>query len=247
MKINPLLFCAFFMLFCIGCKNQTADKQPVTTATIKNDTFAALRAGWVNKKYIDSLNNGATLGQVQFQNTEEVTTIDIDSAGANLGFNFHEGMGCSLRKIDDTHFALYDTEGIGEKKYDLEIIDPFSIKVGTATLVKIGIGKTSISALSRKLIGESYVLNQTPVEFKADGTLTGLTPYLRYNIVFDYTSETNPPNQIELVSGEDKSEYFAFEKQGANLTLFDLKCVQKDGKNCLKQTRGKMRWAFLGK
>ena len=103
MKINPLLFCAFFMLSCISCKNQTADKQPVTTATIKNDTFAALRAGWVNKKYIDSLNNGATLGQVQFQNTEEVTTIDIDSAGANLGFNFHEGISCSLRKIDETH------------------------------------------------------------------------------------------------------------------------------------------------
>ena len=88
----------------------------------------------------------------------------------------------------------------------------------------------------------TYKLNQQAVQFKEDGTVTGLESYISYNVVYDYTGEINPPNQIELVSNNEKSTFFAYEKQQNNLTIYELTCIQKDGDNCIKEIKGKMKW-----
>ena len=250
MKIHNILFCALILLFLIGCKNQNTDNTSTTAATAtvaQMDTFAALRGAWVNAKYLDALNKGVTLGKIQFANTEEVTTLDIDSSNVQMGFNFHEGMGCVLHKLDDKFYSLYDTEGSNEKREDIEVVDVHTIKVGKATLKKVGVGKKSEVILANTLVGGQYTLNQTAVQFKDDGTITGLEPYTHYNIFFDYNGEINPPNQIELISNNEKTDSFAFEKQKKGLTLFDMICVKKDGDVCLKQVKGKVHWAFVGK
>ena len=249
MKIHNILFCALLVMFLIGCKNQNTDNKSATSTPSTNptlDTFATLRGAWVNAKYLDALNKGVTLGKLQFDNTTEVTTLDIDSSNVQMGFNFHEGMGCELHKLDEKFFSLYDTEGSGEKREDIEIINDHTIKVGKATLTKVGMGKKSEVILANTLVGGQYKLDQTTVQFKDDGTVTGLEPYTHYNILFDYNGEINPPNQIGLISKNDKTDYFAFEKQKTNLTLFDLRCVKKDGDICLKQVKGKVHWAFVG-
>ena len=249
MKNLILLLSICSISFSIGCKNQSTDNQSVASTPSSNpkmDTFAVLRGAWVNAKYLDALNKGVTLGKVQFDNTTEVTTLDIDSSNVQMGFNFHEGMGCVLHKLDEKFFSLYDTEGSGEKREDIEIINDHTIKVGKATLTKVGMGKRSEVILANTLVGGQYRLDQTTVQFKDDGTVTGLEPYTHYNILFDYNGEINPPNQIGLISKNDKTDYFAFEKQKTNLTLFDMRCVKKDGDICLKQVKGKVHWAFVG-
>ncbi len=250
MKIYNILFSALTMLFFMACKNQNTSNASttVTTATVsKIDTFASLRGAWINVKYLDAMNKGATLGKVQFDNTTEVTTLDIDSSSVQMGFNFHEGMGCVLRKLDDKFYSLYDTEGSNEKRDDIEVIDEHTIKVGKATLKKVGTGKKSEVILANTLVGGQYTLGQTAVHFNDDGTITGLEPYTHYNIFFDYNGEINPPNQIELISTNEKTDAFAFEKQKTNLSLFDMICVKKDGDICMKRVKGKVRWAFVGK
>ncbi len=249
MKIHNFLFCALTMLFFVACNNQNTSNTAATSTSKSDtaiDTFATLRGAWVNAKYLEAMNKGITLGKMQFDNTSEVTTLDIDSSSVQMGFNFHEGMSCVLHKLDDKFYSLYDTEGSNEKRDDIEVIDDRTIKVGKATLKKVGVGKKSEVILANTLVGGHYMLNQTTVQFNDDGSITGLEPYTHYNILFDYNGETNPPNQIELISNNEKTDYFAFEKQKTGLTLFDMICVKKDGEVCLKQVKGKVHWAFVG-
>ena len=252
---NNLFFVFILIVLSIGCKNQNADNTSNASAPIspalKNkalaDSFAILRGAWVNAKYLDGMNKGTALSKIQFQNTEEVTTLDIDSSNVQMGFNFHEGTGSTLHKLDEKHFTLVSNEGSGEMKEKIEIVDDQTIKVGKATLKKVGVDKTSGVILGYQLVGGQYQFNQTPVQFNEDGTITGLDPYTHYNILYDYNGEIDPPNQVELISTSEKSDYFAFEKQKNGLTLFDLKCVQKDGDVCMKQVKSKVHWAFVAK
>ena len=149
MKLYIILYSTFLTLLTISCKNKTevhkGDSLKVDVPT--------LHGYWVNVKYLESIRKETSLSKIQFQNASEVTTIDIDSVSSDIGFNFHEGMGCTLQKIDDKHFALYDTEASGKKQYDLEVIDANTIKVGTATLTKVGARKMGITALDYKLVG----------------------------------------------------------------------------------------------
>ncbi len=249
-----LLF--FLFLFSIACKNNdnktTKIPETVAKSTISSNLNypTELHGFWINDAYLQRLQEGKmTLSAIQKIGITEndVTTFEISDSSASAGFNFHEGMACTLRYKDGSHFEVLNADNNYEKAYELEVTSKNHVKIGKTNMTKIGNDKSGVDALNFQLFGGKYSLNNKTVELKDDGSITGLEKYTHYAVLYDYISENNAPDQIEFITDDEVSTYFAFklDKQTKTvLSIFDLKCLKKVGDDCLKSGIGKLHWTL---
>ncbi len=247
-----------FVLFFINssCQNQSNNgtKSPEVVAKTNvssNKNYPnELQGFWINMAYLQKLQEGKTpLSEIQKIGIKEngVTSFEISDSSASAGFNFHEGMACTLKNTSENRFEVLNADNNNEKAFDLEVISKTYIKIGKTEMSKIGTTKAGVDGLDFLLIGGKYSLDNKTVELKEDGTISGLENYTHYSILYDYIGEENAPDQLELSTDDEVSTYFAFKIDKKTLTsnqlsIFDLKCLKKEGDNCLKTGIGKLHW-----
>ena len=252
-----ILFTLFFLNS--SCQNQSSStaKLPETIAkstVISNKNYPnELQGFWVNMSYLQKLQDGKiSLSEIQKLGIAEngVTSFEISDSSASAGFNFHEGMACTLKNRGENHFEILNADNNNEKIFDLDVISKNYIKIGKTEMSKIGTIKSGVDALDFLLIGGKYSLDNKIVELKEDGTVSGLGDYTHYSVLYDYIGENNAPDQLELSTDDEVSTYFAFKMDKKTpslpqLSIFDLKCLKKEGDNCLKTGIGKLHWKLI--
>ena len=258
-KMKKTIHFIAFTLFFINssCQNQSnstskSAEDVVKTSVSSNKNYPnELQGFWINMAYLQKLQAGKTpLFEIQKIGIAEngVTSFEISDSSASAGFNFHEGMACTLKNVSQNHFEILNAENNNEKAFDLEVISKTYIKIGKTEMSKVGTAKNGVDALDYLLIGGKYSLDNKTVELKEDGTISGLENYTHYSILYDYIGEENAPDQLELSTDDEVSTYFAFknDKQTKTiLSIFDLKCMKKEGDDCLKTGIGKLHWKLV--
>ena len=260
-KMKKVIHFLVFVLFFINssCQNQNSNSGKSTETVVKPTVLSsknypdALQGFWINMAYLQKLQDGKMpFSQIQKITIAEkgVTSFEISDSSASAGFNFHEGMACTLKNVSENRFEVLNADSNNERAFDLEVISGNHIKIGKTEMSKVGTVKNGVDALDYLLIGGKYSLDNKTVELKEDGTVSGLGDYTHYSILYDYIGEENAPDQLELSTDEEVSTYFAFKidkkmTSSSQLSIFDLKCLKKEGDNCLKTGVGKLHWKLV--
>mgnify|MGYP000119550214 CR=1 FL=1 len=242
------LLCATIFFQCTN-KPAPTDSEATTASTTATEV-SKIEGYWVNDAWWQSLLN--TRSPKKAAEFAEIAAADIhlDSGQwvADMAYNWHEGMRYTVQ-ASGGKFALINATDDGSKAHEIEIQPDGSIHLDTFAFVRIGDSKTGFAVISATILGGTYTLKgkNTKVVLNADGTVSGLAGYARYELLTDYitdqvvTDDGGADQMMLYKTDSDLPEFFVFKLEGGQMSLFPL--IEKEEEQIY--VPGKVRYVLV--
>lgn len=211
------------LLFLLALAQCRPSPEKETTQNTAPSAEAALEGFWVNDAWWKLLQ--ATQSPKEASDKAGISSVVIQQDStlwvADVSYGWHEGMRYSL-KSKAGGFDLINYMGDNEKMHELYPQSDGTLRIDSFVMVRIGDVETGWQIVPYTILGGSYTRKGTSakVEFKADGTVTGLGDYSNYDILADYVTDEIGADQMTLWQGEEPSDFFVFEKKDGKLLLY---------------------------
>lgn len=217
----------------IEAKPKKIEPKKVSTTAFKGD------GAWVSKKYADKLLS--TKSPKKSQDVTPITMMVLPNAlnkEATIILEFHEGGKGKLvakndgyeiqsKKGDGPSHAFQYKKGIVKSKNDAFI------------KLKFKGSKNDYKVAEQLLFAGKYDLDGKQVEFTSSGKVSGLGSFSFYSVLIDYYDAGMQVDQIRLGKSYENSELYGFKFKQDKLIIYELKCVDGDGKYCNVVKNGK--------
>ena len=161
--------------------------------------------------------------------------------------NFHEGSATMVVLKNMGHYELwgYDEDSIKQHLYNIKVVSPTKIKIGTTYYIKINVTKKdySYTILEELLFKGIYTTKEgKKVEFKNNGRVEGLDDFKYYTPYIDYYDAGMGIDQISLGKSENTKEDYGFKYKNNVLEIYKIKCLVYDtaDKRCVDVAYGKL-------
>lgn len=241
MKLK-LFTAACALLAFAGCNqdphttNEQSDIPLINSQLTGNPT--GLEGNWINKKYADELRKtGSPKASQQAASMSMLVFPRELKSIAIIIWNFHEGTN-SMIKQTGSGFEFQPQPGGSSQAIR---IDNGILKTGDNEFIRL----QEIPAKRDYYVGEQllfagkYDFNGKPIEFTKDGRIIGLDGITFYSVELDYNGPALDVDQVRLGTNVQNSKPYGFTFSNNILTIYELKCLQSEGKECMKVTNGK--------
>lgn len=251
-KIKTLIpvLTIFLML---GCKDNKAENtleietqtessekknitEPTKTNKVESENFGGI---WVNKKYADKLL--ATKSPKKSQDIAPITMMelptDINKEGKVI-WGFHEGVNAKIVRKNNG-YEIQFKEG-DEPAQGLELKDGM-LKTKKDEFIKLNsaANKNDYHVVEELLFAGKYDLDGKQVEFTPTGKIIGWDNFTYYSVLIDYYDAGMQVDQIRLGKNFENSKLYGFDFKKDKLNIYELKCVEPEGKYCNVVKNGK--------
>jgi hypothetical protein len=239
MKLDKIIFSLIFIISC-GKKIENSNIKSENNVNYL-DTVIPFHGFWVSEKYISSLIETKSPRASQdfglfFQATnsyKEKAFIFLYHEGSDEGYIFKRGNSYFLRSdfyVDSTEIVMIDK--------------------GSKILIK---GKIFIRIKENIGIPEDILFNglfragEKTVNFKSDGTVSGLDSINYYSVENDYFGPgMGDVDILYLGRIQEESLTHCFEFKQDTLLIFDIDCIEVDEDGtCLDIQKGQLKWNLV--
>ena len=202
-----------------------------------------LRGTWLNKKYIEALEN--TKSARASQKAIYLAFIEFDKKEAHIIFNFHEGVTLSYEKNGNT-IEIGDFKLTLLSKNELEVIE--SSRIDTLIKTPYKFSNYQNPAANNIIFVGNYRLNSSQneqiVSFLTDGRIEELNKFKNYTIQSSYY-DIGSDVDIVTFSGLDTEIDFTWEVNSDTLNIYNIKCIESDGEDCWKIAKGELQYSLI--
>jgi hypothetical protein len=234
MKNTPQYILILLVAGATACRNDASAPIPANAKTA--DPPVRLQGEWVSADYLRELE--ATKSTRAAQPACELCGFTFDAEDTTrvmANWNFHEGGDMKLvRTAGGWQIRMPDTD----VRYDLELLPDGSLRSGDKTYRRLPMTE----ALNRIYAGK-YRLDGRPVEIAPDGKVSGLGKYAYFEAIPDYITDMGRGDRIRLYEGDpdtDPGRWFGVSLEEGRMTIYDLKCLEKDENGCISEDLGKV-------
>lgn len=219
-------------------KTETTKAKPKPVET-KKAVATAFEGVWISKKYADKLL--ATKSPKKSQDITPITMMILPDAinkEATIILEFHEG-GTGKVVQKNGGYEIQSKKGDGPSQafqYEKGIV-----KTNKDEFVKLKFNgsKNDYKVAEQLLFAGKYDLGGKQVEFTSNGKVTGLDSFSYYSVLIDYYDAGMQVDQIRLGKSYENSKLYGFNFKKDKLIIYELKCVDGDGKYCNVVKNGK--------
>jgi hypothetical protein len=232
-----LLNFALFLVFTLACacNNDKTVAQPTTPVAPAAVAKPDLKGAWISVDYLDQLKKTNSLRDAQGA-CELCGIIISDSAMVSTNWNWHEGGDLQLK--DQNGVRSIEAEG-SDIKYSLDASAWPILQLNGKSYSKI----EHMENGPNQLIAGKYLLKGQPVVFTENGQCSGLGDFKYYSAVPDYITDQGKGDRIMLskVNLDDAPGiFYAVSKTADQLVISDLKCILKEGGDCIADIPNKV-------
>lgn len=242
MKLK-LFTAACALLAIAGCTQEPQNTNEQSDIPWINSQFAenptGLEGNWINKKYADELRK--TGSPKASQQAVSMSMLVFPRELKNIAiiiWNFHEGTNSMIKQQNSNSFEFQPQRG---GSFQAIRIDNGILKTGDNEFIRL----QEIPAKRDYYVGEQllfagkYDFNGKPIEFTKDGRIIGLDAFTFYSVELDYAGSALDVDQVRLGTSVENSKPYGFAFSNNILTIYELKCIQSEGKECMKVSNGK--------
>lgn len=216
----------------------------------ETDTLVSFSGSWLDEDYYNSITKLKSPKAAQ-DGAEFIIIPNSTLQDMIMIYNFHEG-GSPLRVVKDKDkYEIWDSEEgrVTQKQADIKLLDNTKIQLGEKKFVKInGSGELGHEKILEEILFKGTYWNEkgNPVEFKADGTVTGIEEISYYEPVIDYFGEGMEVDQVALGKSKENTVLYGFKFEANTLTIFQLNCLNFDEstKSCVEVGYGKLLYTL---
>jgi hypothetical protein len=241
-------------LLIIGCSSETEKKEqseskPKEITPTKFVNLSENHIGfWVNEEYYKALKESNSTkiagesGNDDFYRISEVNSI--------MNMNIHEGAAENLILMDSENkgqiFNSDTTESYSKVEFQNGILLTDNKKY-----IKAPIGENGLNELvNSAFISGKYLLNGIEIEFKANGTLTGLDSIKNFELNLDYNDAGMQYDKIYLQFNNEKETrtyLYSFNSDTLTISKIDCKTQAEDYDYCLEVEKGETIFKLIKK
>lgn len=228
-----------------SCSSTNKKTEPTSDTQFK-DTTISFSGYWLCKDYFESINNFKSPKKAQ-DNSQFIYVPERTLKQTMMISNFHEGGPLLTILSNAGQYELWgiQDDSLTQRLSKIEIIDDTNIKIGNRLFVKINAIKSDNgSKILEEILFKGIYTDtlETTIEFKNNGTLSGLENFKIYEPIIDYWDAGMQVDQIGLGKNNNELEYFGFKFNSDTLELFKLNCLTFDSSNkmCVEVELGQM-------
>ena len=213
-----------------------AKTKPVETKKAVATSFSGI---WVSKKYVNKLL--ATKSPKESQDVTSITMMNLPNAinkEATIIIEFHEG-GTGKVVEKNGGYEIQPKKGGGSSQAFK--LDKGIIKTSNDEFVKLKFSsnKSDYKVAEQLLFAGKYDLKGKQVEFTPNGKVIGLDSFTYYSVLIDYYDAGMQVDQLRLGKSYEDSKLYGFKFKKNKLIIYELKCLDQDGKYCNVVKNGK--------
>jgi len=236
----------------ISCSSNTEKKEQTESkseeiATIKFVALSDNHIGfWVNEEYYEALKESNSTKIAGESGSDDFYRISNDNSIMNL--NIHEGGADNLLLMNSENkgqiFSSDTTESYSKIQFQNGTLLTDSKKYIKAPNGENGFNELVNSAF----ISGKYLLNGIEVEFKANGTLTGLDSIQKFELNLDYNDAGMQYDKIYLQFNNEKETrtyLYRFNSDTLTISKIDCKTQAEDYDYCVEVEKGETVYKMI--
>lgn len=210
----------------------------------------ALAGYWVNDAWWQLLQESQSPKKAAEKADIPAVTIYKDSTGwrADVIYGWHEGLPLALKAKGDK-FELINDSYENQKMHELVLQPDESMHLDSFVMVRLGAtAEEGWSVVLGTILGGTYTAKgkSGEITFNADGSLSGLDDFQRYDLLPDYVVDEVGADQMMFYKNDDMPIFCVFELKGNNLKIFEVNEVN-DPDNGTLYSKGKLLYDLTKK
>ncbi|MFT6747025.1 MAG: hypothetical protein ACJAZ2_001371 [Glaciecola sp.] len=198
---------------------------------------------WVNEDYIELLKQSKSTKIAGSKSADDFYRIKSDNSIMQM--NIHEGAGLNVLSLKTKGSgAIYSSDStrlIAEVSFDgdtLTVNDNryFHIQNGDSALDKL---------VNECVVSGQYFLKESPVEFKSNGSITGMEGVQSYRLNLDYGA---PGMEFDIIYLQMDSQplptEYLYDIEQDSVFIFDVDCQYEESGECMEVAKGSILFSF---
>lgn len=235
-----------------NCQNNPTPAGEATAADSTAINEPVVEGYWVNKGWWETLNSTKSPRKAAEKLGVAAVVVQKDSTGAweaVVNYAFHEGGTYKLQPAEGGNFALMNAEG-GDAAHQFLFNADNTVYLDSFQMTRLGDGQMDDTDMFSGIVSGAYTLNGKPggdVSFYSNGTVSGLTGYETYEVLFDYIEDAVGADELMLIKpGGEERDFYIFEIKDNKLLLSTVdEITNKDGSGVFK--KGKVKYDLTKK
>lgn len=216
------------------------------------DTAIFFNGFWVNEHYLLEIKKSKSARKAQGADESCITIPERTLQTTQMIWGFHDGGEDLLVLKNGNQYELWDA-GLKHKLQNIELVSNERIKIDNKYFIKIELENNSPWNANPPILeeilfkGKYRLENGNEVEWKANGQISGMDPYMYYSGIVDFSDPGLNIDQLKLGESKDKMELFAYTFHQDTLLIYETNCTNYDSLNhmCTRVEYGKLRLKLL--
>ncbi|WP_027420418.1 hypothetical protein [Crocinitomix catalasitica] len=252
------IFLFIGLSFLVACSNSTDQKDGVERDEEKTEFpfKVEVLGAYVSTPYIQALQEHGSTKKAQ--EVAEMSSAVLYKAGNKIMFantwNFHEGGPIAEITMIAPDRGMIVEDGNDTPIFEIDLSIPNKITLSNADdqyeLSRINSNDQSDDyshTINANILRGEFFLEDTEIQFLANGTIIGLDSITGYEFLTDYFDAGLDVDMITLKFADNRpQESFGYAIDKGTFMLFNLKCLQYDDTNeyCVERAFGERYLAF---
>ncbi len=238
----------------IGCSSITEKKEQTESkseeiATAKFVDLSDKHIGfWVNEEYYEVLKESNSTKIAGESGSDDFYRISNDNSIMNM--NIHEGGANNLILMESENKGQIFNSDTTESYSTIQFQNETLLTDGKR-YIKAPNGENGFNELvNSAFISGKYLLNGIEVEFKANGTLTGLDSIQKFELNLDYNDAGMQHDKIYLQFNNEKDTrtyLYSFNSDTLTISKIDCKTQAEDYDYCVEVEKGEIIYKLIKK
>lgn len=238
-----IIFLAIATIF-FSCSTST-EKSEDASDYKQLDTIINFAGSWLIEDYYNSILKHKSPKTAQ-DGAEFIIIPNKTLQQTIMLYGFHEG-GPFLKILKNKNaYEVWEVQedSLINKHYDIKILSDTKIQLGKKRFVKISSAVAENFKILENILFQGIYISEkgNNVEFKPDGTVTGLENISYYEPIIDYVDAGMQIDQIGLGKSDTEIEWFGFKFKDDTLEIYELQCLTFDStmNSCVEVDYGKL-------
>lgn len=234
------------LTLCACVQDEVKQKNAKETDRVEqkgNANDIEIQGFWVNEYFYNTIKSKKSIRQAIEKRTDDFVLI---SEGNKIQFlNLYEGAGENVLVLNANNQGFI-CNPLTSENFDKVVFNDDKMQIRNQEYINLGTLPNALQTfVNATIIAGKYKNEEQEVIFNEDGTLSGLKPYVSYELNIEANDALVTDDLISLNDLEDNFEDFMYHFVSDTLLITNFHCKSYDDEMCLELEQGETVYKLI--